>query len=89
MQKTAYPFCGTIIHEEDVPNYEVSYRWQFTDPVRFNKKIKVILESGHANHLRETMSSSVPGTLAPNGSLPYSLEEGHVLPVPLIIVTQL
>jgi len=26
MQKNAYQFCGTIIHEEDVPNYQVSYR---------------------------------------------------------------
>ncbi|GLA64436.1 hypothetical protein AtubIFM55763_008472 [Aspergillus tubingensis] len=83
MQKTVYPFCGTFILEEDVPNYQVSYRWHLTNPVRFNKKIKVILESGHANDLR------VPGTLAPNGSLPYSLEESHVLPVPLIIVAQL
>lgn len=58
MQKTAYPFCGPIIHEENVPNYKVSYRWHLTDPVRFNKKIKVILESGHANNLRVTMSSS-------------------------------
>ncbi|KAJ5826342.1 hypothetical protein N7474_003480 [Penicillium riverlandense] len=53
MQKNAYPFCGTIIHEEDVPNYQVSYRWHLPDPVRFNKKVKVTLESGHANHLRD------------------------------------
>lgn len=58
MQKNAYPFCGTIIHEEDVPNYQVSYRWHLADPVRFCKKIKVTLESGHANHLRDDWSTT-------------------------------
>ncbi|KAL4863631.1 hypothetical protein BDV12DRAFT_206337 [Aspergillus spectabilis] len=58
MQKNAYPFCGTIIHEEDVPNYQVSYRWHLADPVRFSKKIKVTLESGHANHLRDDWSTT-------------------------------
>ncbi|PGH35836.1 hypothetical protein GX50_01294 [[Emmonsia] crescens] len=41
MQKNAYPFCGTTIHEEDVPNYQVSYRWHLADPVHFSKKINV------------------------------------------------
>lgn len=58
MQKNAYPFCGTIIHEEDVPGYQVSYRWHLADPVRFNKKIKVKLEHGHANHLRDDWSTT-------------------------------
>lgn len=58
MQKNAYPFCGTIIHEEDVPNYQVSYRWHLADPVRFGKKIKVTMESGHANHLRDDWSTT-------------------------------
>ncbi|KAK2671520.1 Protein of unknown function DUF2961 [Fusarium oxysporum f. sp. vasinfectum] len=58
MQKNAYPFCGTIIHEEDVPNHQVSYRWHLADPVRFSKKIRVTMESGHANHLRDDWSTT-------------------------------
>lgn len=58
MQKNAYPFCGTIIHEEDVPGYQVSYRWHLADPVRFNKRICVKLEHGHANHLRDDWSTT-------------------------------
>ena len=58
MQKNAYPFCGTIIHEEDVPGYQVSYRWHLADPVRFNKKITVKLEHGHANHLRDDWATT-------------------------------
>jgi hypothetical protein len=58
MQKNAYPFCGTIIHEEDVPGYQVSYRWHLPDPIRFNKKIRVTMEHGHANHLRDDWSTT-------------------------------
>lgn len=58
MQKNAYPFCGTIIHEDDVPNTQVSYRWHLADPVRFSRKIKVTMESGHANHLRDDWSTT-------------------------------
>lgn len=58
MQKNAYPFSGTIIHEEDVPNFQVSYRWHLPDPVRFNKRIKVTMEHGHANHLRDDWSTT-------------------------------
>ena len=53
MQKNAYPFCGSIIHEDDVAQNQVSYRFHLADPVRFNKRIKVCLESGHADHLRD------------------------------------
>lgn len=68
MQKNAYPFCGSIIHEEDVPNHQVSYRWHLADPIRFDTKLKVKLEHGHANHLRDDWSTtaywyqSVPST---------------------------
>lgn len=58
MQKNAFPFAGTIIHEDDVPGYQVSYRWHLPDPVRFNSKIKVTLENGHANHLSDDWSST-------------------------------
>ena len=58
MQKNSYPFCGSIIHEEDVPGFQVSYRCHLPDPVRFNSKIKVTLEHGHANHLRDDWSTT-------------------------------
>jgi Protein of unknown function (DUF2961) len=58
MQKNAFAFAGTIIHEEDVPGYQVSYRWHLADPVRFSKKIKVTLEHGHGNHLTEDWAST-------------------------------
>ncbi|KAA8906911.1 hypothetical protein TRICI_005049 [Trichomonascus ciferrii] len=58
MQKNAYPFCGTIIHEDDVPRTQVSYRWHLTDPIRFNKKIKVTMEHGHGNHLSDDWSTT-------------------------------
>lgn len=58
MQKNAFPFCGSIIHESEVENYQVSYRWHVVDPVRFHRKIKVTMESGHANHLRDDWSTT-------------------------------
>lgn len=58
MQKNAYPFCGTVTHEEDVPNYQVSYPWHLLDPVRVSKKIKVTLEHGHAKYLRDDWSTT-------------------------------
>ncbi|WP_205855797.1 glycoside hydrolase family 172 protein [Phytoactinopolyspora endophytica] len=58
MQRNAYPFCGTIVHEGDVPGYQVSYRFHLADPVRFEKKIRVTMEHGHANHLADDWSST-------------------------------
>lgn len=58
MQKNAYSFCGSIIHEDDVPNTQVSYRFHLPDPVRFSKRIKVTMESGHGNHLRDDWSTT-------------------------------
>ena len=58
MQKNAYLYAGSIIHERDVPGFQVSYRWHLADPVRFNKRIKVTLETGHANHLRDDWSTT-------------------------------
>lgn len=58
MQKNTFPFCGSIIHEEDVPNHQVSYRWHLADPVRFRKRIRVTMETGHANHLRDDWSTT-------------------------------
>jgi D-arabinan exo alpha-(1,3)/(1,5)-arabinofuranosidase (non-reducing end) len=58
MQRNAYPMCGTIVHEEDVPGYQVSYRFHLVDPVRFSKRIRVTMEHGHANHLADDWSST-------------------------------
>ena len=58
MQRNAYPFFGTIVHEGDTDGFQVSYRWHITDPVRFNKHLKVTIEHGHANQLSDDWSST-------------------------------
>lgn len=58
MQRNAYPFFGTIVHEGDTDGFHVAYRFHITDPVRFEKKIKVTIEHGHANHLSDDWSST-------------------------------
>jgi hypothetical protein len=58
MQHNAYQFNGTIVHEEDVPGFHHSYRFHMVDPIRFEKRIKVTFEHGHANHLSDDWSST-------------------------------
>ncbi len=58
MQKNAYLFNGTIVHEEDVPGFHHSYRFHMVDPVRFESRIKVTFEHGHGNHLSDDWSST-------------------------------
>jgi hypothetical protein len=58
MQKNAYPFHGTIVHESDVPGYSVTYRQHVVDPVRFSTRIKVTIEHGHANHLADDWAAT-------------------------------
>lgn len=58
MQRQAYSFHGAIVHEGDVPGYAVSYRFHGPDPVRFNNRIKVTIEHGHANHLADDWAST-------------------------------
>ena len=58
MQKNAYPFYGTVVHESDSGDFQVSYRWHITDPVRFEKSLRVTIEHGHANHLSDDWSST-------------------------------
>ena len=58
MQHNAFPMCGTIVHEEDVPGFQHSYRFHITDPVRFSSRIRVTLEHGHSNHLADDWSST-------------------------------
>jgi len=58
MQRNAFPFFGTIVHEGDTDGFQVSYRFHITDPVRFEKQLKVTIEHGHANHLSDDWSST-------------------------------
>jgi hypothetical protein len=58
MQKNSFPFYGSIIHESDMPGYQVSYRFHITDPIYFNKSIRVTFEHGQANHLSDDWSST-------------------------------
>ena len=58
MQRNAHPMNGTIIHEADMPGYQNSYRFHLADPVRFEQRIRVTIEHGHANHLADDWSST-------------------------------
>jgi len=58
MQNLAYAYHGAIIHEGDVPGYSVSYRFHGPDPVRFEERIRVSIEHGHANHLSDDWAST-------------------------------
>ncbi len=58
MQTNAFPMCGTILHESDMPGYQVSYRFHLTDPVHFAERIKVTIEHGHGNHLSDDWAST-------------------------------
>ena len=58
MQRNAYPMCGSIVHEAEVPGFQHSYRFHVTDPVRFTRRIRVTMEHGHANHLSDEWSST-------------------------------
>jgi Protein of unknown function (DUF2961) len=58
MQATSHPMCGSIVHESELPGFQVSYRWHLVDPVRFAKSIRVTLEHGHANHLADDWAST-------------------------------
>ena len=58
MQTTSHPMCGTIVHESELPGFQVSYRWHLVDPVRFSERIRVTMEHGHANHLADDWAST-------------------------------
>jgi len=58
MQKNAFPFSGSILHESDVPGYQVSYRFHLLDPIHFFKSIRITMEHGHANHLADDWCST-------------------------------
>lgn len=58
MQRVAFPFIGSVIHEKDVPGVQVSYRFHVPDPIRFRQRIRVSMERGHANHLADDWSAT-------------------------------
>lgn len=59
MQRNYSPFFGTIVHEGDnTEGLHVAYRFHVTDPIHFDKSIRVTIEHGHANHLADDWSST-------------------------------
>lgn len=58
MQRQAAPFSGSVVHEDDVPGVQVSYRFHLVDPIRFRRRIRVSMERGHANHLGDDWSAT-------------------------------
>jgi len=66
MQPNAFLRNGSSIWEHDTGmktcgdrsgGYQTSYVFHIENPVRFEKEIKVAIEHGHGNHLRNEMSS--------------------------------
>ena len=57
MQPNAFAHNGSSIYEDDTKGYQTSYVYHLENPVRFEKEIRVIMEHGHGNHLRNEMSS--------------------------------
>ncbi|MBN2152021.1 MAG: DUF2961 domain-containing protein, partial [Candidatus Lokiarchaeota archaeon] len=57
MQRNAFLRNGSSIYEPDTGGYQSSYNFHLENPVRFTKEIKVTIEHGHANHLRNEVSS--------------------------------
>jgi hypothetical protein len=41
-----------------MPGYSAAYRLHVVDPVRFNQRIRVTIEHGHANHLSDDWAST-------------------------------
>jgi hypothetical protein len=58
MQRHAGLYGGSIIHEADVPGYAVQYRFHAGDAIRFQRRLKVTIEHGHANHLSDDWAST-------------------------------
>ncbi len=57
MQPNAFLRNGSSIYEQNTGGYQTSYVFYVDNPVRFTKEIKVTIEHGHANHLRNEVSS--------------------------------
>ncbi|MBD3350795.1 MAG: DUF2961 domain-containing protein [Candidatus Lokiarchaeota archaeon] len=52
MQDNAFLRNGSSIYEHNTGGYQTSYIFHLENPVRFNNEIKVTIEFGHGNHLR-------------------------------------
>jgi hypothetical protein len=57
MQPNAFLRNGSSIYEKDTNGYQTSYVHHIENPVSFEKEIKVTIECGHGNHLRNEVSS--------------------------------
>lgn len=57
MQRNAFMRNGSSIFENDTWGYQTSYNLHLDNPVRFEKEIKVTIEFGHGNHLRNEAST--------------------------------
>jgi diadenosine tetraphosphatase ApaH/serine/threonine PP2A family protein phosphatase len=57
MQDNAFLMNGSSIYEGNTGGYQTSYVFHLTNPVRFQKEIKVTIEHGHGNHLANEMAS--------------------------------
>lgn len=57
MQDNAFLMNGSSIYERNTDGYQTSYVFHLTNPVRFQKEIKVTIEHGHGNHLANEMAS--------------------------------
>ncbi|MHA1681631.1 MAG: glycoside hydrolase family 172 protein [Promethearchaeota archaeon] len=57
MQINAFLRNGSSIYENETGGYQTSYVFHVENPVRFQEEIKVTIEHGHGNHLRNEVSS--------------------------------
>jgi len=57
MQPNAFLRNGSSIYEQHTKGYQSSYIFHVENPMRFEKEIKVTIEFGHGNHLRNEVSS--------------------------------
>ena len=73
MQPNAFAHNGSSIFEHHTEGYQTSYVYHLENPVRFEKEIRVTMEHGHGNHLRNEMSSTAYW---------YQLEPHHPFDVP-------
>jgi hypothetical protein len=57
MQDNAHLRNGSSIYEHNTDGYQTSYVFHVENPVRFQEEIKVTIEFGHGNHLRNEVST--------------------------------
>ena len=57
MQPNAFLRNGSSVLEKTTHGYQTCYIQNVDNPIRFEKSIKVTIEAGHGNHLRNEISS--------------------------------